>query len=233
MGDLLKVDNVTKKYSSTIALNNVTLNIGKGKIVGLLGSNGSGKTTLLKLIAGLSRYNSGNITVMDKKIGIETKEIVSFMSDKHFFEKWMKISDTINFYKDFYKDFDEEKALKMLEFMNLNVEQKVNTLSKGMAEKLHLSLVLSRKAKLYLLDEPIGGVDPVGRDKILDAIINFYDEESTILFSTHLIRDVERIFDEVIFIKEGNVILHDNVEDIRLKEKVSIHDKFKEVYGEC
>ena len=199
-----------------------------------MGSNGSGKkTTLLKLIAGILRCNSGKITVMGKDIGVETKEIVSFMSDKHYFEKWMKISDTIDFYKDFYKDFDEKKALKMLEFMNLNVEQRVSALSKGMAEKLQLTLVLSRKAKLYLLDEPIGGVDPVGRDKILDAIINFYDEDSTIIFSTHLIRDVERIFDEVIFIKEGRVILYDNVEDIRIKENISIHDKFKEVYGEC
>ncbi|GAA0123204.1 MAG: ABC transporter ATP-binding protein [Clostridium argentinense] len=233
MEDLLKVENVTKKYSSTIALDNINLNIGKGKIIGLLGSNGSGKTTLLKLIAGILRCNSGKITVMGKDIGVETKEIVSFMSDKHYFEKWMKISDTIDFYKDFYKDFDEKKALKMLEFMNLNVEQRVSALSKGMAEKLQLTLVLSRKAKLYLLDEPIGGVDPVGRDKILDAIINFYDEDSTIIFSTHLIRDVERIFDEVIFIKEGRVILYDNVEDIRIKENISIHDKFKEVYGEC
>ena len=233
MEDLLKVENVTKKYSSTIALDNINLNIGKGKIIGLLGSNGSGKTTLLKLIAGILRCNSGKITVMGKDIGVETKEIVSFMSDKHYFGKWMKISDTIDFYKDFYKDFDEKKALKMLEFMNLNVEQRVSALSKGMAEKLQLTLVLSRKAKLYLLDEPIGGVDPVGRDKILDAIINFYDEDSTIIFSTHLIRDVERIFDEVIFIKEGRVILYDNVEDIRIKENISIHDKFKEVYGEC
>ncbi len=233
MDRILKVEQVSKKYGSKQALHNVSFELGAGKIIGLLGSNGSGKSTLMKLIAGLAQPGSGSISVLGTPVGGESKLLVSFMPDQPLTEDWMKVGDALRFMEDFYPDFDPAKAHRMLEFMKLNVKDKVRALSKGMNERLQLTLALSRKARLYLLDEPIGGVDPVARTKILNALMEFYEEDSTILLSTHLVSDIERIFDEVIFIKEGELVLHSDVEELRQKRGKSIDELFREVYAEC
>src|SRR5690606_11958973 len=207
MKNIVEIKNLTKKYSNKIALNNISLNIQEGKVVGILGPNGSGKTTLIKILTGLLRQTSGEVLIDGHKIGVYTKRVVSYLPDRNFLYKWMKIKDALDFFKDFYSDFDEAKFEELLEFMKLDKNMKIDTLSKGMHEKLNLSLVLARNAKLYVLDEPIAGVDPVARDQILNAIINNYNEKSSMLITTHLVRDMENILDEVVFLKEGNVIL--------------------------
>lgn len=229
---LLKFEGVSKSYFSKSALNNVSFEVGSGKIIGLLGTNGSGKSTLMKIAAGLIPASAGSVSVLGEPVGLTTKSAVSFMPDRPLTESWMKVRDAVGFYRDFYADFDEEKAKKMLDFMNLKDSDRVSSLSKGMNERLQLTLALSRQAKLYLLDEPIGGVDPVARAKILDAIVEFYSEDSSLLISTHLVRDIERIFDEVIFIRNGEIVLQEEVEDIRLKHGKSVDDMFKEVFAE-
>jgi len=230
---ILKASNITKMYSNKTALDNVSLQLEKGKILGLLGPNGGGKTTFIKMIAGLARPTSGEILVDSQQPGIYTKSIVSYLPDVNYLYKWMEIKDAVEFFKDFYKDFDENKAKELLKFMKLNENQKVTTLSKGMIEKLNLSLVLSRKAKLYLLDEPLGGVDPVARDQILDAILENYSEDSSMVVSTHLVSDIERLFDDVAFISEGRIVLTGNAEELRLNRGKSIDELFREVFREC
>lgn len=232
MENILQFQGISKSYGSKKALQDVTFSIGAGKIVGLLGTNGSGKSTLMKIAAGLIQASAGTATVTGVQVGLETKSLVSFMPDRPLTESWMKVRDAIQFYKDFYSDFDSEKARRMLDFMNLNERDRVSTLSKGMNERLQLSLALSRNAKLYLLDEPIGGVDPVARTKILDAIVEFYSEDSTVVISTHLVRDIERIFDEVIFIKNGSIVMQGEVEDLRIRHGKGVDDMFKEVFAE-
>ncbi|WP_136608512.1 ABC transporter ATP-binding protein [Paenibacillus dokdonensis] len=232
MDTLLKVNGVSKKYGSKKALDNVSFEIRPGKITGLLGSNGSGKSTLMQIIAGLTPATAGDISVMGKPIGRETKSLISYMPDRPLTESWMKVKDAVAFYKDFYADFNMEKAREMLDFMNLNEKDSVSVLSKGMNERLQLTLALSRNVNLYLLDEPIGGVDPVARGKILDAIVRFYSEESSLIICTHLVRDMERIFDEVMFLNSGSIVLHEEVESVRLKHGRSVDDMFKEVFGE-
>lgn len=229
---LLQFQGISKSYGSKKALREVTFDIGPGKIVGLLGTNGSGKTTLMKIAAGLILPSEGTASVAGTPVGLDSKAIVSFMPDRPLTESWMKVNDAVGFYRDFYRDFDEDKARKMLDFMNLSPKDKISSLSKGMNERLQLTLTLSRDAKLYLLDEPIGGVDPVARAKILDAIVEFYSEDSSMLISTHLVRDIERIFDEVIFIREGEIVMQDEVENIRIKCGKSVDDMFKEVFAE-
>ncbi|MNJ36994.1 ABC transporter ATP-binding protein [Paenibacillus bouchesdurhonensis] len=231
MNNILDFQNVSKSYGSKKALRDVSFSVGAGKIVGLLGTNGSGKSTIMKIAAGLIRPNRGTAAVMGNPAGLQTKTDVAFMPDQLLTESWMKVRDAVHFYRDFYQDFDEGKARKMLEFMSLNEKDRITSLSKGMNERLHLTLTLSRNARLYLLDEPIGGVDPVARDKILDAIVEFYNEDSSLLISTHLVRDIERIFDEVIFIREGEVVMQQEVEEIRMKYGKSVDDMFKEVYA--
>jgi len=233
MGNLLQVRNVSKSYvGGRRALHNVNLEISGGKIIGLLGTNGSGKSTLMKMAAGLIHPTAGSVEVCGKPVGLETKSMLSFMPDRPVTESWMKVSDALAYVKDFYEDFNVEKARKMLDFMNLKTNDRISSLSKGMNERLQLTLALSREAQLYMLDEPIGGVDPIARGKILDAIVEFYNEDSSIIISTHLVRDIERIFDEVIFIRDGEVVLHDEVENIRLKHGKSVDEMFKEVYAE-
>ncbi|MEC0241876.1 ABC transporter ATP-binding protein [Paenibacillus dokdonensis] len=232
MDTLLKVNSVSKKYGSKMVLDNVSFDIKPGKITGLLGSNGSGKSTLMQIIAGITPATAGEISVMGKPVGRETKSLISYMPDRPLTESWMKVKDAIAFYKDFHADFNVEKAREMLDFMNLNEKSSVSVLSKGMNERLQLTLALSRNVNLYLLDEPIGGVDPVARGKILDAIVRFYSEESSLIICTHLVRDMERIFDEVMFLNSGNIVLHEEVESIRLKHGRSVDDMFKEVFGE-
>lgn len=232
MSSLLHLDGVTKSYGAKKALHRVTLTIGTGKIVGLLGSNGSGKSTLMKMAAGLTFADEGAVTIDGVKAGRATRSMTSFMPDHPLTENWMKVKDAIRFYQDFYEDFDRQKADEMVAFMKLDGNDRVRDLSKGMNERLQLTLALSRNAKLYLLDEPIGGVDPVARAKILDAIVQYYAENSSILISTHLIHDIERIFDEVVFIRQGEIILQEEVETIRFKRGKSVDELFKEVYGE-
>ncbi|WP_171056187.1 ABC transporter ATP-binding protein [Paenibacillus sinopodophylli] len=232
MENILQLNDVSKSYGGKRALNQVSLQLGPGKIIGLLGSNGSGKSTIMKLAAGLIHPASGTIQVDGKPVGLETKKITSFMPDRPLTENWMRVEDALLFYQEFYADFDKTKAEDMLGFMKLNKRDRVRALSKGMNERLQLTLTLSRNAKLYLLDEPIGGVDPVARTKILDAIVNYYNEESSLIVSTHLVRDIERIFDEVVFIRDGDIVLHDEVENIRLKHGKGIDEMFKEVFGE-
>ncbi|MEK3733275.1 MULTISPECIES: ABC transporter ATP-binding protein [Paenibacillus] len=233
MDQLLQFDHVSKVYMrGRTALNNVSLNIGSGKIIGLLGTNGSGKSTFMKIAAGLLQPSSGHVTISGTPVGLDTKSIVSFMPDRPLTEAWMKVSDAVAFFQDFYQDFDVQKAHNMLEFMNIQLNDRISALSKGMNERLQLTLALSRNARLYMLDEPIGGVDPVARGKILDAIVEFYNEDSSLIISTHLVRDIERIFDEVVFIRNGEIVLHDEVENIRMKHGKSVDEMFKGVFAE-
>jgi len=232
MDALLKVNGVSKKYGKKQVLDGVSFDIGPGRLIGLLGSNGSGKSTLMQIIAGLTPASAGDISVMGRPTGRETKSLISYMPDRPMTESWMKVRDAIAFYNDFYADFDMEKAREMLDFMKLDEKSGVSILSKGMNERLQLTLALSRNVSLYLLDEPIGGVDPVARGKILDAIVRFYREDSSLIISTHLVGDMERIFDEVMFLRAGRIVHHEEVENIRMKHGRSVDDMFKEVFGE-
>lgn len=230
MEAILKTSKLSKYYYAKCALRDVDIEIPKGRIVGLLGPNGSGKTTFIKIAAGILRKSSGEITICNKVPGPDTKAIVSYLPDVNHLYNWMKISDSMNFFSDFYNDFDKEKFKELMKFMKLNVDDKITSLSKGMTEKLLLSLVLSRKAKLYILDEPLAGVDPVAREKILDTIINNYNEESSMIITTHLVNDIERIFDDVLFMKDGEIVLSGNAEELRTKKNKSIDELFREVY---
>ncbi|KQN97672.1 ABC transporter ATP-binding protein [Paenibacillus sp. Leaf72] len=232
MKKIVELQAVTKTYGSRKALHNINLNLEAGKIIGLLGSNGSGKSTLMKLAAGLIQPTSGSVRICGEPIGIGTKAVTSFMPDQPVTESWMRVKDALRFFSDFYKDFDQEKAGSMLDFLKLDRNDRISSLSKGMNERLQLTLAMSRQAKLYLLDEPIGGVDPVARGKILDAIVKFYNEDSCVLISTHLITDIERVFDEVIFIQNGEVSLRQDVESIRSKHGKSVDELFREVFSE-
>lgn len=227
---ILECKNLTKTYSGLRALDSINLNIESGKIIGLLGPNGSGKSTLIKLICGLLKQTSGEIAVLGKPIGVETKKIISYLPDHEYLNDWMKVSDLVTMFEDFYEDFDKDRALQMLERLNICMDAKLKTLSKGNREKVQLILVMSRRAKLYILDEPIGGVDPAARDYILNTIISNYDEEATVLIATHLISDVEQILDEVIFIHNGVIKLQKSVDDIREEEGKSVDQLFREVY---
>ena len=232
MENIIKIKGLTKSYLNKKALNDISLNIEKGKVVGILGPNGSGKTTMIKIITGILRESHGEILIDGKRPGVYTKSIVSYLPDRNFLYNWMNIQEAINFYKDFYEDFDENKAYELLKFMKLDRNMKINSLSKGMTEKLNLTLVLSRNAKVYVLDEPIAGVDPVARDQILNAIINNYNEDSTMLITTHLVRDMENIFDDVIFLREGEIYLTGNAEALREERGMQIDDLYKKIFGE-
>lgn len=229
---LLQINDLSKKYWRKKALDGLNLSINKGKIVGLLGPNGTGKTTLIKIIAGLLNYDSGEVLIDGLKPGVHTKAIVSYLPDKDFLYDWMTVEDSVIFLKDFFKDFDEKKAYELIKFMKLDPKDKVTSLSKGMKERLNLALILSRKAKIYLLDEPLAAVDPATREKIINAIIKNFNEDSTIIISTHLINDVERLFDEVAFIGDGKILLHEEVEALKEERGKSLEDIFKEVFRE-
>jgi ABC-2 type transport system ATP-binding protein len=230
MNPILECQSLSKKFSGSVALSNVNLTLERGRIIGLLGPNGSGKTTLLKIINGLLVPDAGNVKIAGMEPGVQTKKIVSYLPERTYLADWMKVSDIIEFFKDFYEDFDPARAMDMLERLHIEPTKKLKTLSKGTKEKVQLILVMSRKADLYCLDEPIGGVDPASRDYILNTIITNYDENATVLISTHLIAEVENILDEVIFIKDGSVTLHSSVDDIRTKEGKSIDSLFREVF---
>ncbi len=229
-GKLVECYDVSKAFGGKLALDRVNLSVGRGKVIGLLGPNGSGKTTLIKLMNGLIRPTKGDIYIDGKKPGVYTKSIVSYLPDRTYFADWMTTRDMVNMFSEFYDDFDRYKAEKMCASLNINMGDRIKTMSKGTKEKVQLILVMSRKADLYLLDEPIAGVDPAARDYILTTIINNYNEEGTVVISTHLISDIERILDEVIFIRDGKMVRHESVDDIKEKEGKSIDDVFKDTF---
>jgi ABC-2 type transport system ATP-binding protein len=231
MENIIEIKGLTKKYGGKIALNNIDLDLKKGKIIGILGPNGSGKTTLIKLLTGLLHETKGEIKIDGHTPSVYTKSIVSYLPDRNALYSWMKVDDTIKMYMDFYEDFDEKKADSLLEFMKLERTMKVSELSKGMKEKLNLTLVLARRAKVYIMDEPIAGVDPVARDQILKAIIDNYEKESTMIITTHLVKDMENIFDELVFIGDGEIILQGDAETLREEKKLNIDDMYKEIFG--
>ncbi|WP_234124644.1 ABC transporter ATP-binding protein [Clostridium hydrogenum] len=230
---ILKVSNLNKNYLKKKALDNFQLELKEGKILGLLGPNGSGKSTLLKIVAGLLTKSSGEVLIDGMEPGVLTKAVVSYLPDKNYLYKWMKIKDAMEFFKDFYSDFDYAKAEELLKFMNLDKESKVTTLSKGMTEKLHLVLVLSRKARLYILDEPLGGVDPTTREKILDTIVSNFNEKSSMIITTHLVNDIERLFDDVVFIQNGRNVLSGDAEELRTEKDMSIDELYREVFKDA
>ena len=227
---LVRVEHLTKYYGAKKALNDVNLNIESGRIIGLLGPNGSGKTTMIKLLNDLLKADTGEIYINGNKPGVITKSEVSYLPDRPYFGDWMKVEDVLKLFSDFYWDFDRERAENMCKALGISTKAKIKTLSKGMKEKVQLILVMSRSAKLYLLDEPIAGVDPAARDLILDTILANYNPDSTVIISTHLIGDIERVLDEVIFLKDGNVVLHDTTDNIREQEGKSIDALFREMF---
>lgn len=228
--DIVKFKNITKSYGKKIALDNVSFTLKKGKIIGLLGPNGSGKTTIIKLINDLLKPDSGTIEINGEKPGIESKKIVSYLPERTYLNMNVSVKELLKYFSDFYKDFDMNRAKELLDKLKINPEEELKTMSKGTKEKVQLILVMSRNADLYVLDEPIGGVDPAGRDYILDTILTNFSQDSSILISTHLISDIERILDEVIFIKDGKIILDDNADDIREKEGKTIDALFREEF---
>ncbi len=230
MSDIISVKNLSKSYGSHQVLSNVSFDFEGGQIIGLLGPNGSGKTSLIKILTGLIHDYEGDVRIDGDEPGVVTKAKVAYLPERTYLADWMRSIDAINFMADFYKDFDKEKALRMLEAFQLPLKQKIKTMSKGMQEKLQLLLVLSRNAKLYVLDEPLGGVDPAARAFILDTIMKNHPEGSTILISTHLIYDVEKIFNSVLMIGRGQVLVKGKVEEIVASGK-TIEDLFKEVFG--
>jgi len=230
MNALLECNSLTKKYGGFTALSGINLTLGKGKIVGLLGPNGSGKTTLIKIINGLLVPSEGELRINGVHPGIETKKVVSYLPDKTYLNNWMKVNELLDFFEDFYDNFNKNRAYEMLEKLHINPRDRLKTMSKGTKEKVQLILVMSREADLYVLDEPIGGVDPASRDYILNTIISNYNENSTVLISTHLIADIENVLDEVIFLQNGQITLQSSVDEIRMKEGKSVDALFREVF---
>ena len=230
MSVILECQGLSKRYGSLLALNNINLKLEPGRIVGLLGPNGSGKTTLLKLANGLIQPSSGQILLDGQKPGPETKAFVSYLPDANYLMDWMTVENLLNMFCDFYADFDRAKAEVMLTNLNIPLTAALKTLSKGTKEKVQLILAMSRNAKIYFLDEPIGGVDPAARDYILDTIINNYNEDALVVISTHLIADIERTLDEAVFINNGNIVSHRTVDDIRESEGKSVDEYFREVF---
>lgn len=227
---LLEIKNLYKSYDNKVVLNDINLKIKKGKIVGLLGQNGTGKTTLIKLINDLLVKDSGTILVNGCEVGVETKKVISYLPERTYLNKGMKVIEVINYFSDFYSDFDKEKAIKLLNDLSLDINQKLSKMSKGMQEKVQLVLVMSRNADLYILDEPLGGVDPAIRDYILDTILTNFNEDASVIISTHLISDIERILDEVVIIDNGKIILQGNADKIREEENASIDFVFRRMF---
>lgn len=228
--NLLEFINVTKKFSNKTALDNVSFAIQPGRIIGLLGPNGSGKSTSIKMINGLLQPDSGQVLIKGNTPSIESKKIISYLPERTYLNDWMTVSQILSFFEDFYEDFDSNRAKEMLTSLGIDEKAKLKTLSKGTKEKVQLILVMSRKAELYVLDEPIGGVDPAARDYILSTIIQNYSESSSILISTHLIQDVEKILDDVILINNGQIYMTGSVDDIRSENGISIDNLFREVF---
>jgi len=230
MAVILETKNLTKKFGSLPALEGVNMTIGTGRIVGLLGPNGSGKTTFMKVVNGLLKPSEGEVLVGGLPVGVDTKRNISYLPDRTYFDNWMKIKDCLALFADFYEDFDSAKAVDMLVSLGIDGNRLFRTLSKGTKEKVQLALVMSRNAQLYMLDEPIGGVDPAARDYILETIIRNYNETGTVIISTHLISDIEKVLDDVIFLMNGRVERVASVDAIREKEGKSVDDVFREAF---
>ena len=227
---LLEIKDLNKSFDNKKILKDINLSITEGKIIGLLGKNGAGKTTLIKLINDLLTPTTGKILVKGKEIGVESKKVISYLPERTYLNKQMKVSEIIDFFKDFYDDFSEKKAKKLLKDLDLDINTKISKMSKGMQEKLQLVLVMSRNADLYILDEPLGGVDPATREYILDTILSNFNEKASVIISTHLISDIERILDEVVFIDKGKIILQSDADKLRNKEKSSIDEIFRRMF---
>ena len=227
---VLTASGLTMRYHSTLALDNLDLTLPQGKIVGLLGPNGSGKTTFIKLAAGLLTPTAGEITICGNKIGTATKAVVSYLPDRPYFSRQVRVEQQLDFFQDFYVDFDRARAEEMLSALNISLSAKFKALSKGNQEKVQLVLVMSRRAKLYLLDEPLGGVDPAAREYILNTILHNYSEDAALVLSTHLIGDIEKVLDEVIFLKDGSVMRQVGVDELREAHGCSVDEYFREVF---
>ena len=227
---MITLKDVSKKYGNIEVLHKINLNIPNNKIIGLLGANGSGKTTIIKLINGLLQPSEGEISIDGKKVGVESKKVISYLPENNCLDLNMKITEIMNLFSDFYEDFDDRTANKLFDDFKIDVNSKLKNMSKGTKEKIQLVLVISRKADIYILDEPISGVDPATRDNILDTILNNFNENATLLISTHLISDVERILDEVIFVNNGKIMLHENADKLRTEKNKSIDQIFREVF---
>ena len=229
MTPIVKCERLSKLYENGKGIKEFDVSIPRGKIVGILGSNGSGKSTFIKLINGLLNPTKGKILIDGMKLGIDTKKIISYLPERNSLYLWMKVKELVRFYSDFFEDFNEEKAIKMIETLNIDKEAKLKTLSKGNREKIQLVLTMARKAKLYCLDEPIGGVDPAAREFIVETILNNYNKEATLLISTHMISDIESILDYCIFIKDGEILKTISVEEIK-NERISVDEFFRRMY---
>lgn len=230
MSEILSCNHLSKMYGNTTALSNVCLTLESGKIIGLLGPNGSGKTTLIKLINGLLTPSAGTVLINGNKPGVQSKSEVAYLPDNIYLNTWMTVEQIVTYFSDFYEDFRAELAYEMMERLGISRKNKLKTLSKGNKEKVCLILVMSRNAKLYVLDEPIAGVDPAARDYVISTIIQNHNPEATVLISTHLISDIEEILDEVIFLRQGNVVLHQSVDEIRQEHDCSVDALFREVF---
>ena len=230
MDDIVVINNLTKRFSQITALDNFSIKLPKGKVIGMLGPNGSGKTTLIKILTNLSMQYEGEVLINGQKPGIETKKIVSYLPDCNFLTDSWTVNDAIEYFVDFFVDFDEQKARNLISQLGINFNQKIKTLSKGTKEKVHLVLVLSRNAELYIFDEPIAGVDPAARDLIFKLILENYNKNGTILMATHLILEAETIFDYAFFINNGRLALYDSVENIKNKTGKTLDQLFREIY---
>lgn len=228
--ELVECKNLCKTFDGKQILENINLTIPRGKIIGLLGKNGTGKTTLIKLLNDLLTPTSGEVLINGKEPGMESKKIISYLPERTYLDKSMKVSQVITFFEEFYDNFNKEKAIKLLKDLNLELNQRISQMSKGMQEKLQLILVMSRDAELYILDEPLGGVDPATRDYILDTILTNFNEGASVIISTHLIADIERILDEVIFIDKGKIYLASPADELRSKENASIDEIFRRCF---
>ena len=228
--ELVNIKNLSKSYGEKKVLDNINLTITNGKIVGLLGKNGAGKTTLIKLINDLLTPTEGEILINGKSVGVETKKIISYLPERTYLNKQMKVKEVLDYFSDFYDNFDKDKVLKLLKDLDLDVNMNLSKMSKGMQEKVQLVLVMSRSADLYILDEPLGGVDPATRDYILDTILSNFKENASVIISTHLISDIERILDEVVFIDKGKIILQSEADKLRTKENASIDEVFRRMF---
>ncbi|QSX05525.1 ABC transporter ATP-binding protein [Sedimentibacter sp. zth1] len=231
MNNLLKIDGLTKKYYNKVALDDITLTFNSGKIYGLLGPNGSGKTTLMKVVAGLHKQTKGSILINGEPISYKTKGIVAYMPTENFLIDNFKIKQVLKFYKDMYKDFDEEKAIKLLSTLKVNINTTVKSLSSGLVAKLKLALTLSRDASVYMFDEPLNGIDILAREDIINCIVNSCGEDKIIIVSSHIVDEIEKLFDDVVFIKEQKVALEGNAEQLRIEHGKSIENIYKEIYG--
>lgn len=230
MSEIVRCTNLLKDYGNLVALNSINFSLESGKIVGLLGPNGSGKTTLIKILNGLLTPTSGAVTINGQPIGVETKKVVAYLPDNSYLNSWMTVKQIVAYFQDFYEDFRPEVAYEMLKRLDIAPERKLKTLSKGNKEKVCLILVMSRNARLYVLDEPIAGVDPAARDYVISTIINNYNPDATVIISTHLIADIEQVLDEAIFLKNGNIVLQKTVDEIRTEHGKSVDELFREVF---